>query len=406
MSFSVVLPALGESVSEATVTRWLKSKGDNVDVGDPLVEVATDKVDTEVASEASGTIVSIAVQEGETVSVGAVLAIISKGKSPSSPNEHLGEDSPAITPSVARAELGQVSTVKAHAMKDFFSPLVRHLSEAKGINPSLLNGTGAGGRVSKSDVLAVAPQVFDASHPASTTSLRSPNVLPGQLQGVVGGPVDSSLAFPAQSTKVIEVDVTRLEIIRNQEIAGFQARTGIPLPFLAVFADAATKTLREFPMINAQIDDNRIVHSSQGNVNIAIDTQEGRYWPVVKGAEELDVEGFAVAIHDASQRTRAGTLAPEGLTGGTFTITDTSFQGLLIDTSSISPSQLAVLGLGRVTRRAVVVRSKSGEGIAIRSMVYLALSYDSGAVSGSYAAGYLSALKTRLESGAFPSSAS
>lgn len=404
MSFSVVLPALGESVSEATVTRWLKNKGDNVNVGDPLVEVATDKVDTEVASETSGTIVSIAVQEGETVSVGAVLAIISKGKSPSSPNEHSGEDSPALTPSVARAELGE-STGKTHAMKDFISPLVRHLSEAKGINPSLLNGTGADGRVSKSDVLAVAPQVSDASHPASTTSSHSPKISASQLRGVVGKPVDSSLVFPAQSTKVIEVDVTQIETIRNQEKAGFQGRTAVPLPFLAVFAAAATKTLREFPMINAQIGDNGGVHSGQRNVIIAIDTQEGQHCYVVKDVEEFDVENFAAAMHDVSQRARARTLQPEDLTGGTFTITDTGSPGLLIDTHPISPSQLAVLALGAVTRRAIVLKSKSGEGLAIRSMVYLALSYNSGEVSGTYAAGYLSALKTRLESWEFPSSA-
>lgn len=405
MSFSVVLPALGESVSEATVTRWLKSKGDNVNMGDPLVEVATDKVDTEVASTVSGTVVSIAVQEGETVSVGAVLAIIFEGNPSSIPNGSSGKDSPALAPAATLADPGRVSSVKTHAMKDFLSPLVRHLSEAKGVDPSLLDGTGGDARVSKRDVLAVAPQVSDASHPASTASSQSPKISAGQLRGVVGKPVDSSLVFPAQSTKVIEVDVTQIETIRNQQKAGFQGRTAVPLPFLAVFAAAATKTLREFPMINAQIGDNGGVHSGHGNVIVVINTQEGPHCYLVKGVEELDVEGFAAAMHDVSQRARARTLQPEDLTGGTFTITDTGSPGLLVDTHPISPSQLAVLALGTVTRRAIVLKSKSGEGLAIRSMVYLALSYNSGEVSGTYAAGYLSALKTRLESWEFPSSA-
>lgn len=407
MNFPVILPALGESVSEATITRWLKKEGDEVAAGEPIVEVSTDKVDTEVISTVSGSVVSVSVQEGETVSVGTTLALIFERKPSNTPILEPDNESQTAAPALALTELPQVPPATANTTQTFFSPLVRHISKSRGIDLGSLNGTGAGGRVRKLDLLNIvdtATQTVDPTPEASATpSLRGSTVPMSRLRKVIASRAVESFDSTAQLTAVIEVDVTRIDTFRNQEKAGFQAHTGVPLTFLPFFSVAATRTLQDLPIINARIVGDRIEYPTEENVNIAVDTPTGVYTPVVREAGRLDVEGYALAIDDVTQRARAGTLKPEELTDGTFTIINTGSRGALFDTPVVFPPQVAILGLGLVTRRPVVIKNKSGEGIAIRSMVYLALSYDHRAIDGADAATYLSTLKVRLESEEFSS---
>jgi len=488
MSVSVTMPRLGESVTEGTVTRWLKKEGDQVAEDEPLLEVSTDKVDTEIPSPVSGVLSKITVAEDETVEVGAELAVIDNGsggggqqaeapqqtqpeqpepeqpepeqaereqpepeqpepeqsesaeqaraadqgathEEPAQP-ESLGEDTGESRQQPAapteQAPEPQQPAASAETDATYITPLVRKLAAEHDVDLSQLTGTGVGGRIRKQDVLAAAEAAKAAapaaasegsqaaraaspttapSAPAVTASaLRGRTEKMSRLRGVLASRMVESLQTAAQLTTVVEVDVTRVARLREQAKADFEAREGVKLSFLPFFALATVEALKQHPVVNASIDTDAgtITYHDAEHLGIAVDTERGLLVPVVRDAGDLNLGGLARKIADVANRTRANQVNPDELSGGTFTITNTGSRGALFDTPILLPPQVGILGTGAVVKRAVVIDDPGlGETIAIRSMIYLAMTYDHRLVDGADAARFLVTLKSRLEEGRF-----
>ena len=504
---SVTMPALGESVTEGTVTRWLKEVGEEVAVDEPLLEVSTDKVDTEIPSPAAGTLTEILVGEDETVEIGVALARIggeagsaSTGaetgaetgagdeqapaaeqaddagpeEAPAAPapgsqappaqvapeaqERQVADEAPASAPEPARATEDYTSPASqldgsvtppdaagsgtdspsgasqpsgtGGGASAYVTPLVRKLAADNGVDLSSLSGTGVGGRVRKQDVLdaaekaarpepqAPAPAAQEQpSAPAATSAPATPAkpaAAPAvgakrgttekmtRLRKVIASRMVESLQVSAQLTTVVEVDVTRIARLRARAKKDFTAREGVSLSFLPFFALAAVEALKAFPQVNASIEGENIVYHPQENLGVAVDTERGLLVPVIKEAGDLNIAGLARKIADLAARTRDNKVTPDELGGGTFTLTNTGSRGALFDTPIINQPQVAILGTGTVVKRPVVLPdADGGESIAVRSMVYLALSYDHRLVDGADAARFLSAMRARLEEGAF-----
>ena len=458
MSESVVLPALGESVTEGTVTRWLKKVGDTVAVDEPLVEVSTDKVDTEIPSPVAGVIEQILVQEDETVQVGAVLVIIGSGAGGDSAPAPVAEvaapvaevaapvvevpapvaapisspvfaapvaapivpapvAAPVAAPVVAAPVVPAYQAPVAAASVEssdagYVTPLVRKLASEVGIDLSQISGTGVGGRIRKDDVLAAqhAPAAA-VSAPTSATStfvpgaaspLRGTTEPMSRLRKVLAERAVASMISTAQLTTVVEVDMTKIALLRARVQPQFVAKSGGKLNFMPFFALAAAEALRVHPKLNATIDGENIVYHGTENIAFAVDTEKGLLTPVIRDAAGLNIMQIAQQIADLAARTRASQLKPDELGGGTFTLTNTGSRGALFDTPVVFLPQVAILGTGVVSKRAVVVADADGlESIAIRSMVYLALSYDHRLVDGADASRFLVDIKARLEQADF-----
>jgi len=440
MSDNVVLPALGESVTEGTVTRWLKKVGDTVAVDEPLVEISTDKVDTEIPSPVAGVIEQILVQEDETAQVGAVLAIVGSGAGASSPAPvaepvaapaPVAEPEPVVVPVAAPAPIVTPPTPVAapvvapvatpapvvapatNSDAGYVTPLVRKLASENGIDLTAVAGTGVGGRIRKDDVLAAATGSIPtipaaASVPAAAAPVVQVSALRGQtepmsrLRKVLAERAVASMQQTAQLTTVVEVDVTRIAQLRARVQGDFTARAGVKLNFMPFFALAAAEALRAHPKLNASIDGENIVYHPTENISFAVDSERGLLTPVIRDAGSLNIAQIAQQIADLAARTRSNQLKPDELGGGTFTLTNTGSRGALFDTPVVFLPQVAILGTGIVSKRAVVVTDEHGnDSIAIRSMVYLALSYDHRLVDGADASRFLVDIKTRLESAAF-----
>ena len=472
----VTMPALGESVTEGTVTRWLKAVGDEVTADEPLLEVSTDKVDTEIPSPVSGTLLSITVNEDETVDVGAELAVIGaadgasapaaaspapaaaepqpSAPQPSAPRTEAPAPAPQAaqpTPVTATAGSGQPggdygssgamptqspteqpSPAQAVAPATpptpapvgaaaYVTPLVRRLAAENGVDLNTVEGTGVGGRIRKQDVLAAAEKAEQpapaAAAPAASSGTRTPSpaatpdsALRGRtekmsrLRTVIAKRMVESLEISAQLTTVVEADVTRIANLRNQVKNDFATREGVKLSFLPFFAKAAVEALKAHPAVNSSVDmaAGTVTYHDSENLGIAVDTERGLLVPVIKGAGDLSLAGIARKIGDLAERTRANKVTPDELGGGTFTLTNTGSRGALFDTPIINQPQVGILGTGTVVKRPVVVDAPGvGETIAVRSMIYLALSYDHRIVDGADAARFLTTMKTRLEAGAF-----
>lgn len=420
----VAMPALGESVSEGTVTRWLKSVGDHVKVDEPLLEVSTDKVDTEIPAPATGVLLSIDVPVDATVPVGARLASIgaSSASLPATP----APISPASSAPINRAPVAQsVATAPAKssgALVDaYVTPIVRKLAHENGVDLAKVKGTGVGGRIRKEDVLsAVAkPNISSApivsatpitnqpqspSKPIAASPLRGTKVTMSRLRKVIAARMLESLQVSAQLTTVIEVDITRIARLREQAKANFESREGVKLSFLPFFSVAVCEALKVHPVLNSSVEGDEITYHAAEHLGIAVDTERGLLVPVIRDAGDLNMGGIARKIADVATRTRDNQISPDELGGGTFTITNTGSRGALFDTPIINQPQVAILGIGSVVKRPMVVKGEDGgETIAIRSMVYLALSYDHRIVDGADAARFLSTLKERLEAGRFDS---
>ncbi len=545
MSVAVSMPQLGESVTEGTVTRWLKKEGEHVTVDEPLLEVSTDKVDTEIPSPATGILRGIAVDEDETVAVGAQLAVIEEEGSdapqatapaPSAPPEHAPSapaespappapapaqpaprnDSaaqapessrswnnqpaappapadgppPAQAPAPAPAAAAQDSAAQDSAAQgsasqgsasqgsaspgsaaqgtahepgepasagsypeptplptgegSYVTPLVRKLAAEHSVPLESISGTGVGGRIRKQDVLeaaraqraaeaaaaqaaaqASAAQAAQQQQPAPAapapaapaapvTPAARPALVPSSLRGttermsrprqVIAKRMVESLQVSAQLTTVVEADVTNVARLRDRAKAAFEAREGVKLTFLPFFAQAAIEALKVHPKLNAVINSEtqEVTYHDAEHLGIAVDTERGLMVPVVHHAGDLNLGGLARKVADVAARTRSGQVSPDELSGGTFTLTNTGSRGALFDTPIINQPQVAILGVGTVVKRAVVVEDPSlGEVIAVRSMVYLALTYDHRLVDGADAARFLVTVKGRLEEGAF-----
>ena len=424
----ISMPALGESVSEGTVTRWLKNVGDTVAVDEALLEVSTDKVDTEIPSPVAGILLAIDVPIDTTVAVGARLGLIGAAGSapapvpaaPAAPVVAAVVTPPPAAPVVAAPVVAAPVAVSAPISQPadaYVTPLVRKLASELGVNLASVKGTGIGGRIRREDVELAAPKksapvaaapVSSAprtSAPAIAVSpLRGTTVTMSRLRKVIAARMVESLQVSAQLTTVIEVDVTKIARLRDKSKASFEAREGVKLSFLPFFAVATCEALKQHPVLNSSVEGDQITYHGAEHLGIAVDTERGLLVPVIANAGDLNMGGIARKISDLAARTRDNKVTPDELGGGTFTLTNTGSRGALFDTPIINQPQVAILGLGAIVKRPMVVRGEDGgETIAIRSMVYLGLSYDHRVVDGADAARFLVTLKERLEGGAFES---
>ena len=434
----ITMPALGESVSEGTVTRWLKNVGDSVAVDEALLEVSTDKVDTEIPSPVAGTLLAIDVAVDTTVPVGARLGLIGAANGavsapvtpPPAPVTVAPVSVPAPTPPPAPVVSAPVvaapvtpppAPVAAASVSQpadaYVTPLVRKLASELGVNLAQVKGTGIGGRIRREDVEALARPAAPAAvaSVASTPSaakppvvavspLRGTTVTMSRLRKVIAARMVESLQVSAQLTTVVEVDVTKIARLRDRAKASFESREGVKLSFLPFFAVAVCEALKQHPVLNSSVEGDQITYHGAEHLGVAVDTERGLLVPVIANAGDLNMGGIARKIADLAARTRDNKVTPDELGGGTFTLTNTGSRGALFDTPIINQPQVAILGLGAVVKRPMVVRGEDGgETIAIRSMVYLGLSYDHRVVDGADAARFLVTLKERLEGGAFES---
>lgn len=429
----VTLPALGESVTEGTVTRWLKEVGEQVEVDEPLVEVSTDKVDTEIPSPVAGTLLEIRIPEDEEAEVGQVLAIIGDSSAaaapaaPAAPAPAAAAPAPA-TPAAPAAPASAPDTPATPAApaadgEAYVTPLVRKLAKDNGIDLSTVKGTGVGGRIRKQDVQAAiaakgstAPAAPAASaapaadgapkaaHTFEVSTKRGTVEKTARIRQVIAKRMRESLDISTQLTQVTEVDMTRVAQLRGKAKDGFLAREGAKLTFLPFFAQAVTEALQQHPALNASMTEDlkQITYPDSENIAIAVDTPKGLLVPVIKNASDLGIAGLAKAIGDLGGRARTGDIAPEELTGSTFTITNIGSFGALFDTPIINQPNVAILGTGSIVKRPMVVKDVDGnDSIAIRSMCYLSLTYDHRVVDGADAGRFLYTLKTRLEEANF-----
>ena len=452
---NVLLPALGESVTEGTITRWLKNVGDSVSLDEAIVEISTDKVDTELPSPAAGVIAEIKVAQDQVAAVGAVLAVISTSASagtppkvvaptPSAPVVQAPVAAPKVEtvitpPSAPVVEAPKVFATSNNAQDKYTTPIVRQLAREKGIDLSQVTGTGTNGRIKKEDILnasgsstpapaqvvstptPVAPAPVATAKPVPTPSQPAAAVKPvadteqplrgrieqtTRLRRIIAERMVQSLHISAQLTSVVEVDVTKIATLRNKVKESFVAREGVKLSFLPFFAKVSVECLKEFPIVNATIsaDASQITYSDAIHLAVAVDTPRGLLVPVIRDAGDLSIAGLARKIQDVANRTRDNKVTPNELSGGTFTLTNTGSRGALFDTPIINQPQVAILGTGAVVKRPVVVKGSDGnDQIAIRQMVYLALTYDHRLVDGADAARFLSSMKLKLEEANFES---
>ncbi|MFB8775267.1 2-oxoglutarate dehydrogenase, E2 component, dihydrolipoamide succinyltransferase [Streptomyces broussonetiae] len=451
----VVLPALGESVTEGTVTRWLKSVGDSVEADEPLLEVSTDKVDTEIPAPTSGVLLEIVVGEDETAEVGAKLAVIgapgaapaaapapaapapapaaaapaapaAPAPAPAAPAQPAAP-APAPTPAPAPAPVTPAPAAPAAAQPTdegaYVTPLVRKLAAENGVDLSTVKGTGVGGRIRKQDVLAAAEAAKAAAAPAPAAAvtaggpaaparkapvlevspLRGQTVKMPRIRKLIGDNMVKALHEQAQLSTVVEVDVTRLMRLRAQAKDAFAAREGVKLSPMPFFVKAAAQALKAHPAINAKINEaeGTITYFDTEHVGIAVDSEKGLMTPVIKNAGDLNIAGIAKATAELAGKVRGNKITPDELAGATFTISNTGSRGALFDTIIVPPGQVAILGLGATVKRPAVIETEEGTVIAVRDMTYLTLSYDHRLVDGADAARYLTAVKAILEAGEF-----
>ncbi|MCX4802034.1 2-oxoglutarate dehydrogenase, E2 component, dihydrolipoamide succinyltransferase [Streptomyces sp. NBC_01214] len=457
----VVLPALGESVTEGTVTRWLKAVGESVEADEPLLEVSTDKVDTEIPAPVSGTLLEILVGEDETAEVGARLAVIGvAGAAPAAaapaavpaPVEAAPAAAPApveaAAPVAAPAPVAPAAPVAAPAPVQaaapvaapapvapaapvvpapaapaaagdegaYVTPLVRKLASESGVNLSTVSGTGVGGRIRKQDVLAAAEAAKAAAAapaPAAAPAAKAPAAAVSELRGqtvkmtrmrkVIGDNMMKALHSQAQLSSVVEVDITKIMKLREKAKGAFLAREGVKLSPMPFFVKAAAQALKAHAVVNARIneDEGTITYFDSENIGIAVDSEKGLMTPVIKGAGDLNLAGISKATADLAAKVRGNKITPDELSGATFTISNTGSRGALFDTVIVPPNQVAILGIGATVKRPVVLETAEGTVIGARDMTYLTLSYDHRLVDGADAARYLSAVKAILEAGEF-----
>ncbi|MEW2247488.1 2-oxoglutarate dehydrogenase, E2 component, dihydrolipoamide succinyltransferase [Streptomyces sp. NPDC006975] len=461
----VVLPALGESVTEGTVTRWLKSVGDSVEADEPLLEVSTDKVDTEIPAPASGVLLEIVVNEDETAEVGAKLAVIGApgaapaaapapaapapapaAEAPAAPAAPAQPAAPAPAPAAPAAPAAAApapaqpaapapapapapvtpaaaptapTATQATDEGAYVTPLVRKLAAENGVDLASVKGTGVGGRIRKQDVLAAAEAAkAPAAAPAPAAAapaaakkapvlevspLRGQTVKMPRIRKVIGDNMVKALHEQAQLSSVVEVDVTKLMRLRAQAKDSFAAREGVKLSPMPFFVKAAAQALKAHPVINAKINEaeGTITYFDTENIGIAVDSEKGLMTPVIKHAGDLNIAGISKATAELAGKVRSNKITPDELSGATFTISNTGSRGALFDTIIVPPGQVAILGIGATVKRPAVIETAEGTVIGVRDMVYLTLSYDHRLVDGADAARYLTAVKAILEAGEF-----
>ena len=437
----VVMPELGESVTEGTITRWLKQVGDTVEVDEALLEVSTDKVDTEVPSPVAGTIVEILHNEDDTVDVGAVIVRIGDpNAAPATPEPAAPTPAPAAPVAEEKVEVApkveapkSVATPPAAQAKvnsnddvPYVTPLVRKLADKHGVDLRTVTGTGVGGRIRKQDVLAAAGQGAAESAPAAAevpaaapataasavstkcvdpakAALRGTTQRVNRIREITAKKTLESLHTAAQLTQLHEVDMTNVAELRKANKAAFQAKYGVNLTYLPFFAKAAIEALVSHPNVNASYNAEKkeMTYHSQVNLGIAVDTPAGLLSPVIHNAQDMTLPELAQAITDIADRARNNKLKPADLSGGTFTITNIGSEGALSDTPILVPPQAAIMGTGAIVKRPVVISEHGVDAIAVRQMVYLPLTYDHQIVDGADAGRFLTTIRDRLETANF-----
>jgi 2-oxoglutarate dehydrogenase E2 component (dihydrolipoamide succinyltransferase) len=458
----VTLPQLGESVTEGTVSRWLKAVGDEVEADEPIVEVSTDKVDTEIPAPTSGVLIEIRVAEDEVAAVGAVIAVIGEAgaapaEAPAAPseapavadetpaeprgdgiteseekgNEQVAEKAaaPQSAPAPQAAPAAQPAAAADQGDAGYVTPLVRKLAAQHGVNLGSVKGTGVGGRVRKQDVLAAAEAAKKAAEapapaaaPAAAPAPSAPAAAPAaqaappegskrgttekisRMRSVIAKRMVESLQIAAQLTGTVEVDLTNISKLRAKAKDDFRKREGASLSYLPFICKAVCEALKQFDKVNASMDveAGTITYHAAEHLGIAVDTERGLLVPVIRDAGDLSLAGLAKKIGDVAARSRSNKISPDELSGGTFTITNYGSAGTLFDTPIINQPQAAILGTGALVKRPMVVSDPVlGDVIAVRDMMYLSLSYDHRLVDGADAARFLSVVKARLEAGDF-----
>ena len=436
---SVLMPTLGESVTEGTVTRWLKKVGDTVAADEPLVEVSTDKVDTEIPSPVAGTLLSITAEEDATVAVGGELAKIGAAgaAAPAAPAPAPAPPAPVAAPAPAPVSaptpppapapappapapvpVAPAASAPSGEGAPYVTPLVRKLASDNGIDLATVKGTGVGGRIRKQDVLAAAqpkaaapaaPAAPAAAKPAAAAAaplahLRGTTQKASRIRQITAKKTRESLQASAQLTQTHEVDMTKIVSLRARAKKEFAEREGVNLTYLPFIARAVIDALKAHPNINASYneDTNEITYYDAEHLGFAVDTEQGLLSPVVHNAGDLSLAGLARAVNDIAARARSGNLKPDELSGGTFTITNIGSQGALFDTPILVPPQAAMLGTGAIVKRPRVVLDDTGaESIGVRSVCYLPLTYDHRLIDGADAGRFLTTVRRRLEEGEF-----
>ena len=412
MSIDIHVPTLGESISDATIARWIKKAGDAVAADEPIVELETDKVTLEVPSPVAGKLGEIIAAEGETVEVGALLARVEEGAAGT--ELAAKQDAPKSAPAKAADETPAPVAVAASASAAIdssdLSPSVRRLVDEHKLNPANIAATGVGGRLTKADVLAAInkPQVAPAqtvmaattnapapprATPRAVDAAREERVRMSKLRQVIASRLKTAQNSAAMLTTFNEVDMSSLMELRAGYKDAFEAAHEVRLGFMGVFVQAAIQALREFPAVNAEIDGTDIIYKNYYNIGVAVGTPQGLVVPVIKDAGEMSLADTERAISNFGLRARDGKIAPDDMAGGTFTISNGGVYGSMMSTPILNPPQSGILGMHKIEKRAVVIDDQ----IVIRPMMYLALSYDHRIIDGREAVSFLARIKEMVE---------
>jgi pyruvate dehydrogenase E2 component (dihydrolipoamide acetyltransferase) len=423
MPTSVIMPQMGESIAEGTVTKWYKKVGDRVERDEPLFEISTDKVDTEIPSPAAGVLVEIKVPEGQTVPINTVVGVIdgegAQPREPAAAATPVGAPAPkaAAAPPPPPSPVPPAARAAAPGAQELrSSPLVRRIARESGVELGQIQGSGLGGRITKQDILAflekraaspAPPPAIEPPAPEPRPAAAAPSpVAPaagysGRIETVAMTAMRKSIAehmilsrrTSAHVTTVFEVDLTRVAALRDDYRGRFEREEGVKLTFMPFFIRAVIGGLKAFPLLNASIDRDSILYKKELNIGLAVALDWGLIVPVIHRADEKSFLGLARAVVDLAERARAKKLAPADVQGGTFTITNPGAFGSLFGTPIINQPQVAILGIGGIHKRPVVVN----DAIAVRSMVYLALSFDHRLIDGAVADQFMADVKGRLE---------
>ena len=412
MSIDIHVPTLGESISDATIARWIKKAGEAVAADEPIVELETDKVTLEVPSPVAGKLGEIIASEGETVEVGALLARVEEGAAGAelATKQDAPKSAPAKVADETSAPVAVAASASAAIDSSDLSPSVRRLVDEHKLNPANIAATGVGGRLTKADVLAVInkPQAAPAqtvmaaatnapapprATPRAVDAAREERVRMSKLRQVIASRLKTAQNSAAMLTTFNEVDMSSLMELRADYKDAFEAAHEVRLGFMGVFVQAAIQALREFPAVNAEIDGTDIIYKNYYNIGVAVGTPQGLVVPVIKDAQEMTLAGIEKTVTDFGLRARDGKLGPADMSGCTFTISNGGVYGSLMSTPILNPPQSAILGMHKIQKRPVAI----GNNVEIRPMMYLALSYDHRIIDGREAVSFLVRVKDSIE---------